>query len=141
MAEQDQTLFRKKTLDRISSPEQLTDYLKVTNPGIWMVLAAVIILLAGLIVWASVGTIETSVDAKVIVSGHTGLVVTSEAAELASGMPLKVASGEYVIVNSETDEYGRMIGIAEVELPDGTYDGSVVVESFHPIRLLFESGS
>ena len=28
------SVFRKKTLDRISSPEQLTDYLHVTNPGI-----------------------------------------------------------------------------------------------------------
>ena len=44
------SLFRKETLDRISSPEQLTDYLRVTNPGIWVVLAAVILLLAGILV-------------------------------------------------------------------------------------------
>ena len=44
MAEQEpKSVFRKQTLDRISSPEQLTDYLRVTNPGIWVVLAAVII--------------------------------------------------------------------------------------------------
>ena len=37
MAEQENgTLFRQKTLDRISSPEQLTDYLRITNPGIWI---------------------------------------------------------------------------------------------------------
>ena len=41
-------IFRKKTLDRISSPEQLTDYLRVTNPGIWLVLATVVLLLAGI---------------------------------------------------------------------------------------------
>ncbi|HAG12584.1 MAG TPA: NHLP bacteriocin system secretion protein, partial [Ruminococcus sp.] len=41
MAEQKAQVFRKKSLDRISSPEQLTDYLRVTNPGIWVVLAAV----------------------------------------------------------------------------------------------------
>ena len=40
-------IFRKKSLDRISSPEQLNDYIRVANPGIWMILAAVIILLAG----------------------------------------------------------------------------------------------
>lgn len=33
MEETKQTVFRKKTMDRISSPEQLTDYLRVTNPG------------------------------------------------------------------------------------------------------------
>ena len=43
-------IFRKKALDRISSPENLTDYLRVANPGIWVVLAAVILLLAGVII-------------------------------------------------------------------------------------------
>ena len=55
MAENTQTVFRKKTLDRISSPEQLTDYLRVTNPGIWVILAAVILLLAGVFAWSMVG--------------------------------------------------------------------------------------
>ena len=43
MADNTQTVFRKKTLDRIASPEQLTDYLRVTNPGIWVILVAVIL--------------------------------------------------------------------------------------------------
>ena len=42
------SFFRQKTLNRISSPEQLTDYLRVTNPGIWIFLAAVVVLLAGI---------------------------------------------------------------------------------------------
>ena len=28
-------------------PDQLTDYYRVTNPGIWVILSAVILLLAG----------------------------------------------------------------------------------------------
>ncbi len=39
MAESEQnTVFRQETLDRISSPEQLNGYLRVTGPGIWAVL-------------------------------------------------------------------------------------------------------
>lgn len=34
-----QELFRKKTLDHLSSPEQLTDYIRVSNPAMWMVLS------------------------------------------------------------------------------------------------------
>ena len=52
-------LFRKKTLERISSPEQLQDYMRVTNPGTWMVLAAVIVLLVGLIVASALFSVET----------------------------------------------------------------------------------
>lgn len=33
-------IFRKKSLDRISSPEALDDYLHVTTPAVWMILAA-----------------------------------------------------------------------------------------------------
>ena len=48
-------LFRKKSIERVSSPEQLNDYVKVSSPGIWAVLAAVLILLAGAFVWGSTG--------------------------------------------------------------------------------------
>ena len=37
-------LFRKQSLDKVTSPEQLNDYVRVSNPGVWMILAAVIIL-------------------------------------------------------------------------------------------------
>ena len=52
------SVFRQKSIERISSPEQLNDYIRVTNPGIWIVLAAVVVL-AGFIVWGTIGTLET----------------------------------------------------------------------------------
>ena len=54
-----QKVYRQETLERISSPEQLNDYLKVTNVGIWVVLITVMLLLAGIFVWSKVGTLET----------------------------------------------------------------------------------
>ena len=48
----DNQIFRKKNIDRVSSPEQLNDYVRVSNPGVWMVLTAVIVLLFGICVWA-----------------------------------------------------------------------------------------
>ncbi len=50
-------IFRKKSLERVSSPEELNDYIKVTTPSVWMVLAAIIILLAGLVVWSVFGSV------------------------------------------------------------------------------------
>ena len=139
MEEHTQPLFRKKTLDRISSPEQLTDYLRVTNPGIWVVLVTVILLLAGVFAWSLVGTLETSAEVKIAVSDHTAKVIPLGSESLADGMPLRVSGQEYQIAFSETDEYGRSVGTAEVNLPDGTYDGTVVLEAVHPISFLLES--
>lgn len=53
----DNNLFREKSIERVSSPEKLDDYIKVVSPGIWILLAAIIVLLLGILVWANVGTI------------------------------------------------------------------------------------
>lgn len=51
------SIFREKSLQRISSPEEMQDYIRVTRPAVWVILAAVILLLAGMIVWAVCGTV------------------------------------------------------------------------------------
>ena len=63
-----ESIFRQKSIDRISSPEQLHDYIKVSSPGAWLVLVAIIIFLVGALVWAVNGsiTINTDTGSKVI---------------------------------------------------------------------------
>jgi hypothetical protein len=140
MASGEQSLFRKETMDRISSPEDLTDYLKVTNPGIWVVLVAVIVLLGGIFAWSCVGTLETTSKATVVVSGHSAIVVLKEAGDMAEGMPLRVSTENVRLAAVHADQYGRSVGIAEVSLPDGTYEGTVVTEQTHPIDFLINAG-
>ena len=52
MAEKKQ-VYREKSLERMSSPEQLNDYLKVTKPMVWVVLIAAILLIVGFVIWGS----------------------------------------------------------------------------------------
>ncbi len=51
-------IFREKSLERVSSPEELNDYIRVTTPSVWLVLAALVILLAGMLAWSVFGTVE-----------------------------------------------------------------------------------
>lgn len=132
-------MSRQKTRDRISSPDQLTDYLRVTNPGIWVLLASIVLFLAGVFVWFTIGTLESTAAVKVSVAGQQATVIPREAAVLTEGMPLRVASGEYTLDSVGTDEYDRSFGNAVVELPDGVYDGIVVTEQTHLISFLLES--
>jgi hypothetical protein len=53
-------IFRKSAIDSVSSPEQLTDYIRVTTPGVWVILAASIILLGSLFAWAACGRVEAN---------------------------------------------------------------------------------
>ena len=50
--------FRKESLERINSPEELEDYIRVATPSVWLVLLATAILLAGMLAWSVLGTVE-----------------------------------------------------------------------------------
>jgi len=139
MEEKSKSVFREKTLERISSPEQLNDYLHVTNPGIWAVLTAVIILLAGAFVWSCTGTLETKSPASMVVKNHVAEIVVKDDSVLEKGMVIKEDSQEYYIASVTEDEYGRKTGIAEVNLPDGKYDAVVVTETTRPVEFLLKA--
>ncbi|MDO4404347.1 MAG: hypothetical protein Q4C09_04845 [Atopobiaceae bacterium] len=51
-------LYRKKSLEQDSTPEELNDYIRVTTPSVWMALLAVTILVVGMLVWSVLGTVE-----------------------------------------------------------------------------------
>ena len=49
------SIFRQKNIDKVSSPEKLDDYIRVTTPSVWITLLAIVILLAGTIIWGCFG--------------------------------------------------------------------------------------
>ncbi len=57
--EKGNTVFREKSLDKVSSPESLNDYIKVTTPSVWIVLIALVVLLCGILAWSVFGRVET----------------------------------------------------------------------------------
>lgn len=132
-------LFRKKSLDGISSPEQLQDYMKVTNPGVWMILTAVILLLAGFLFCSVVGKVElsTSVEWKVENGVAYCRVLQDGADKISQGMPARVKELK-TTVSKVVDGGGSYIGIyADAVLPDGTYTGVIVTDTVSPISFLW----
>ena len=127
-----------KSLERITSPEQLSDYFKVTSPGVWIILGTVIALLAGLFVWASVSSMETLADAEAVVSGGEAVIyLTDMDSELMqTGMKVRFDDDEFEISSVGRDELGRKVAYADVTAADGSYKSSVVIESVHPISFL-----
>lgn len=70
------SLFRQSSIDRVQSPEQLNDYIKVSNPSAWIVLIAAIILLVSVIVWSIFGTIEMNKSITTIDENGNAVVTT-----------------------------------------------------------------
>ncbi|GHV45814.1 hypothetical protein AGMMS49546_32560 [Spirochaetia bacterium] len=55
-----ESIFRRESLDHVSSPEQLYDYIRVSNPPMWIVLIAMLLLLIAGIFWAATAAIPTN---------------------------------------------------------------------------------
>ena len=73
------TVFRQSSIDRVQSPEQLNDYIKVSNPSGWVVIIAAIILLGSILVWSIFGTVEINEKVTTIdKNGNTVIHTVSE---------------------------------------------------------------
>ena len=156
-------LFRAKNLERISNPDNLDDYIRVSNPAMWIALVAVLLLLVAAIVWGICGTITESTPSLLIVDDGKAQCYIDEtrAAQLqsgdeivfqdASGMVTSVASAPVPIDQAieETDEplvaFQKALGdtewlshaAASIDLPDGTYEATVVLKVYAPFALFF----
>ena len=154
-------LFREKSLEAVESPESLNDYLRVTSPGVWLVLAAVIALLVGAILWGIFGHIKTTTQVAVSVeNGKSVCYVPYDKAEgvLSNGVvtldgveyPLSGA-GDYEVVVLPVDASMRLLRAGSLSvgdpvvvvptdtgLPDGVYSGVAVTEDLRPISLLLQ---
>ena len=133
-------LFRKESVERFSSPEQLSDYLHVTSPAIWVVLTAVILLLASLFVWSGVTAVESYAAGTAEVRAGV-LTLTLDDAESAArvtvGMNVRVGELTAPILSVGTDADGRALAVAKTELPDGVYEARVGYQRTQIIEILF----
>ena len=136
----EKSLFRKESVERVSSPEQLSDYLRVTSPTVWVVLAAVILLLASLFVWSGVTAVESYAAGDAEVRGGV-LTLTFDDAEKAANVEIgmNVSVGDLVtpVLTLGRDDEGRLLAVANAALPDGSYEARVGYRSTKIIEMLF----
>ena len=136
----DKEIFRKKSLDKVKSPESLDDYIRVSNPGVWLLLVSVLVLLLGAVVWGIFGHIDSTVPATVRVENGTPVCCIAEGkiTSVKVGQTVRFGSSEAVIasVGDKTDK-GYLCALSAVSaLPDGIYEGKVIVESYKPLSFI-----
>ena len=136
----DESLFRKKSLERITSPESLSDYLHVTSPAVWLILLAVILLLAGMLIWSSVASIDSFATGTAQVADGTMQIRFDDeqiARNVQSGMTVVVGETESRISSIGTDAGGAVFASAPTTLADGSYSAKVIFRQTQVLRLLF----
>lgn len=155
-------IFRTKSLEKISSPEQFSQYLCVVNTGVWLVLAAVILLLSGFCIWGFFGRLDTTLPTVANVEGGDMVcyVASEHVQEIEEGMKVEISDVEYVVSKKSThpekvsdglepylqylggfegDSFVFAINAEPVEdaVADGQYEAQIVVESVSPMSFLW----
>ncbi len=155
------SLFREKSLEAVESPESLNDYLRVTSPGVWLILAAVITLLVGAILWGIFGHIRTTAAVAVAVENGKGTCyvpyvkadgIMAQGVVEIDGKEYYLSTGDSVeLVVLENNAPIRLLKAGdlkagdpvvlvpvETDLENGVYSGIAVTEDLHPISLLLQ---
>lgn len=73
MVEKESNLFRKSSLERVSSPEQLNEYIKITNPSLIVILIGIFSIVISGAIWIFAGGIPKTVEINgVVVTDQSG---------------------------------------------------------------------
>ncbi len=115
-------IFRKVSLERLSSPEQLDQLMQVTNPRGWLALAGFGALLLTALAWGVFGAIPTTAGGEGILirsGGVTELVAngTGQVEAVLVTVGQEVAEGE-VVARIRQDALGRQIIDTQARLGD-----------------------
>ncbi len=151
-------LFRKNSLEKISSPEQINDYIKTSGISIWVVLSAIIIFTLGIIVWGITGHIETTQVAVTVCENNQAIcyIAESDLQLITEDSVFKIDNQEYtadsisklpVLASDVISPYAMHVADLEQDewvyeaklnssIPDGIYQTQIVLSKVSPISLI-----
>ncbi|NLO41260.1 MAG: hypothetical protein GX115_17575 [Ruminiclostridium sp.] len=154
-------IFRKQSLDRISSPEQLTDYIRVTNPSVWIILGAIVVLLISVLIWSVFGALPSTLEVNAFVRDGTAVsyVDGETAARLKQGMSVQLGeySGEvldvadlpisaaelgemfddeYIVASLTAGQWNYPVTANISGVPDGLYSIIITIDKIKPISFI-----
>lgn len=136
-------LYTKRSMEDLSSPDQLRDHLKVTGVPVWIIMIAILVLLLGLFAWSAFATLTSYTSANGTVQGGVmAVTLQGEALEKSTlegtgdKMVCLIGDMETVLTVSGTDAEGNRIAVGPVPLPDGSYDVRIGFRQAKAIELL-----
>ncbi|SEP90341.1 hypothetical protein SAMN02910289_00844 [Lachnospiraceae bacterium RM5] len=149
-----------KKFKKVNSPEQLNQYIRLSNPGVWILLLAIVVLLVGVCIWGYFGKIDTKIKTVVISDNYTPYLYVKEEdmAKIKNGMQVELNNNENIFeiadieetpekVTDDMDEYARHLGNFQVgewvykcrlnkNVKEGTYSANIIIESIAPMTFI-----
>jgi hypothetical protein len=121
-----QSIFRKKAMEKLTTPERLDQMMSITTPRGWLALLALGSLVVAAVLWATLATIPTTVSGEGILSNNEqdasrldAILYTTvwDGMRIQPGMAARVSP-----VTVTKEEYGLMVGrVTSVKPEASTY--------------------
>lgn len=113
----DKKIFRKISIDRLSSPEQLDRMITITSPRTWLILAAVWLIVITVLIWSFTGSLTTINSAKGMLVKSGGIIdITSSYGGQISDIRVlpgdSVKKGEIVARLDQSDLVAEITGLS-----------------------------
>lgn len=114
-----QPIFRRKALEKLSSPERLDQLLSITTPQGWLILLALGALLVAALLWAILGTIAVQVDGEGMLIPAQGDAPDAETDRIEAVLYFNQQDGQRIQPGMEVklspptvrkEEYGLLLG-------------------------------
>ena len=91
----DEPLFRKSSLERLHSPEQLDQLLVIIKPKDWLAIFTIVLLLVGIVIWSTTAKIPVQIGLRGIINTPDKFF-TIRAMDEGSIVEVKVKKGEWI---------------------------------------------
>lgn len=147
--------------DRIKSPDNLNEYIKIATPGMWMGLLAILTFTVGMVFWCIFAKLETRENSAVVVKDGAAKCYLDENMQSYSNdsMTIRIENEVYnlgehgremekLTMDNDSDEsllylmgksnpgWYYIYEIEDVNLKDGVYKGVIVIDSVKPISFI-----
>lgn len=136
----DNKLFREKSVKKLSSPENLDEYLRVTTPAMWVILIGIMVGVIGLYIWSYFMAINSYAYGDGVVRNGI-LTVTYEdnntAQYVKDDMDVIIGGVRMPIDSIGKDDNGKIISVSKTDFPDGDYAAKASYKQTRMISMLF----
>lgn len=149
-----------KKLKKVDSPEQLNQYIRLSNPGVWILLLAIVVLLVGVCIWGYFGKIDTKIKTVAVSDNSSSYLYVKEEdlPKIENGMSVELNNNENTFeiidieespekVTENIDEYARHLGNLQIgewvykcrldkNIKEGAYSANIIIESIAPMTFI-----
>ena len=151
------SVFRKKSLNKASELDELNSYLKVSSIPAWVILAAAVMVVAGILIWGRIARVKDSVQGAA--QCENGMLTCyfrqEDMSYIQQGQKIQVNGAQYeiseivpkllytydvprdILYLSEPTEWYQT-ALASCDLEDGTYNVRVELGVNTPLGFMSE---